>query len=104
MKGKEAAIAAMGGHFSAVADREHVTYSATVVKADVAKAMEILAAAVKVRVMGVGEGTGSDSRRTRGWVSHSLFPRKNSLITERRQRDGVVALKALCGCMPESQS
>lgn len=48
-QGKEAAIAAMGGKFSAEVDREHVTYSATVLKADVTKAMEVLSAAAKVR-------------------------------------------------------
>lgn len=47
-QGKEASIAAMGGQFSVVVDREHVTYSATVLKADVPKAMEILATAAKV--------------------------------------------------------
>lgn len=38
----------MGGKFTHAVDREVTTYSATVLKADVPKAMEILAGAAKV--------------------------------------------------------
>lgn len=41
-------MAAMGGRFSVNVDRENMSYSATVLKADVPKAMEVLAGAVKV--------------------------------------------------------
>lgn len=47
-QGKEALIASMGGKFSVNVDRENMTYNATVLKDDVPKAMEVLAAAVKV--------------------------------------------------------
>ncbi|CAN0154442.1 unnamed protein product, partial [Ascophyllum nodosum] len=46
-QGHEAAVAAMGGKFNQTVDREVMTYSATVLKADVPKAMEILASAAK---------------------------------------------------------
>lgn len=39
----------MGGRFTQTVDREVMTYSATVLKADVPKAMAVLADAVKVR-------------------------------------------------------
>ena len=39
----------MGGHFTQAVDREVMTYSATVLKDDVPKAMAVLADAVKVR-------------------------------------------------------
>ncbi|CAM9222359.1 unnamed protein product, partial [Pylaiella littoralis] len=45
--GSESAIAAMGGQFTQTVDREVMTYSATVLKADVQKAMAVLADAVK---------------------------------------------------------
>lgn len=45
--GKEAEIAAMGGQFSQTAEREVMTYNATVLKADVPKAMAVLADAAK---------------------------------------------------------
>lgn len=48
-QGSEPAIAAMGGHFTQAVDREVMTYSATVLKDDVPKAMAVLADAVKVR-------------------------------------------------------
>ena len=47
-QGHEAAVAAMGGKFNQTVDREVMTYSATVLKADIPKAMEILASAAKV--------------------------------------------------------
>lgn len=49
LQGSEPAIAAMGGHFTQSVDREVMTYSATVLKDDVPKAMGVLADAVKVR-------------------------------------------------------
>lgn len=48
-QGHEAAVAAMGGKFSQTVDREVMTYSATVLKGDVPKAMEVLASAAQVR-------------------------------------------------------
>eukprot|EP00903_Cladosiphon_okamuranus_P010300 g9748.t1 len=45
--GSEPAIASMGGHFTQSVDREVMTYSATVLKDDVPKAMAVLANAVK---------------------------------------------------------
>ena len=48
-QGSEPAIAAVGGHFTQAVDREVMTYSATVLKDDVPKAMAVLADAVKVR-------------------------------------------------------
>lgn len=50
IQGKEAEVAAMGGKFSVDVDREKMSYNATVLKADVPKAMEVLAAAVKVHM------------------------------------------------------
>lgn len=49
VQGSEPAIAAMGGNFTQSVDREVMTYSATVLKDDVPKAMAVLADAVKVR-------------------------------------------------------
>lgn len=43
----------MGGNFSQTVDREVMTYSATVLKDHVPKAMEVLAGAVKVRSFSV---------------------------------------------------
>eukprot|EP00904_Undaria_pinnatifida_P008286 jgi/Undpi1/4588/HiC_scaffold_18.g07942.m1 len=74
--GKEAEIAAMGGKFSQTAEREVMTYNATVLKADVPKAMAVLADAAKVGlvvaeavglVMVVGVGGGGDGSGGCDW-------------------------------------